>query len=120
LDYVHIYTAFVYGDPDLYGEVFERVSKGAKPTSSTGLVYSNIVFGMNKVIHQNIIGGQDSNNEECLYKSFRRARKALLEFKSSLRPEGLPWWYWILTTVAAYLALNGIWQVERWFSGFCG
>ena len=116
-DYIKIYQTFVHADPDLYGEVFVLVSQGKYPAGGRGRTYTNIVFFMNRTIHQELIGGMDSPDEGCLYKSFRRARKALLDLKSSLRREALPWWYWILHVVATYLAMNGIWQVVRWFRG---
>jgi hypothetical protein len=93
------------------------MSEGKLPGVGPARVYANVVFAMNRTLHQQLIGGLDSPDDDCLYKAFRRARKSLLDLKSSLRRESLPRWYWILHVVATYLALNGIWQVVRWFHG---
>jgi hypothetical protein len=116
-DYLKIYQTFVLSDPDHFGAVFSLLSEAKLPGTGTAHVYTNVVFFMNKTIHQELIGGMDSTDEGCLYKSFRRARTALLALKSNLRREALPRWYWILHVVATFLALNGIWQVVRWFHG---
>jgi hypothetical protein len=119
-DFVKIYQTFVHADPALYSEVFTSVSAGKRPPTDAGTIYSNIVFGMNKTIHQDLIGGIDSQKVDCLYKAFRRARKTLEEFKGGWRREALPKWYWVLHVLAVFLALNGAWQVWRWMRGLCG
>jgi hypothetical protein len=69
---------------------------------------------MNLTIHQKLIGGADSTDNACLYKAYRDARQAFTVLRNDFRLEPLPWWYWILHTAAAYLFLNGVWQVLRW------
>jgi hypothetical protein len=112
-DFIKIYQSFVYSDAELYSDVFISVTAGKRPVGR-GLIYSNVVFGMNKKIHIELIGGEDSKDEDCLHKAFWRARKTLKHFKDHFQPERLPKWYWILHIAAGYLALNGIWQVTRW------
>jgi hypothetical protein len=81
-------------------------------------VYVNHIYMMNESIHQGLIGGADSPDEVCLYKAFRDARRALREFKETLRPEPLPSGFWLLHILAGALALDGLWQVLRWFGIF--
>ena len=78
-------------------------------------VYINLIFMMNEAIHQNLIGGAEGP-PGCLYLMFRAVRKNLEDLKGShLKRESLPRGYWILHFLAAGLALNGIWQVLRWY-----
>jgi len=88
------YQAFVFGDIEKYQSVLPKFAINPKnlgdsttPTSialpdpsQIGLtpeeqVYVNHIFMMNEWIHQLNIGGADSPDEVCLYKSFRTARR---------------------------------------------
>jgi hypothetical protein len=113
------YQTFVMGSPALYQSVLPKFAISPYP-SKIGLtaeeeVYVNFVFMMNLSIHQGLIGGADSTDEGCLYKTFRAAREALRLFKGSLKREPLPDEFWILHVIAGGLALVGLWQVMRWF-----
>jgi hypothetical protein len=70
---------------------------------------------MNKQIHQRLIGGTDSTNDQCIYKAFRNASAALQHFQSELQREKLPRSFWVLHILAAFFAMNALWQVVRWF-----
>jgi len=91
--YIKIYQTFVHADPDLYGEVFVLVSQGKYPAGGRGRTYTNIVFFMNRTIHQELIGGVDSPDEGCLYKSFGVPGKPCLilslAFVAKLYPGGI-------------------------------
>jgi hypothetical protein len=116
LDYLGRYQTFVASEPALYQSVTKKMATAPKNAySPEELVYMNFVFGMNLKIHQLLIGGSDSADEGCLYKAFRVARKELQDFKLALRRERLPRAYWVLHIAAGCLALNGLWQVLRWF-----
>lgn len=108
--------SFVHHDTHLYGSVMKKLAN--LPTFTTWTqdeqVYTNVIFGMNLQIHQELIGGADSKDEQCLYKAFRAAARAVADVKAKLEPEKLPRWYWLLHVVAGYLAFNGFWQVWRW------
>jgi hypothetical protein len=133
-DTIRRYQAFVFGDVALYQSVLPKfavnppnLAASVMPTSVVsphpahlGLtpqeqVYVNHIYMMNESIHQGLIGGADSPDEVCLYKAFRSARRALREFKQELRPEPLPSGFWVLHMLAGALALDGLWQVLRWF-----
>jgi hypothetical protein len=94
-DYLATYNAFVASDPDTYQSLVRTLAEKT-PLSAKEHVYANFVFGMNKRIHQDLIGGADCADQTCLYKAFRSARAAIREFKSTLQMESLPRWYWIL------------------------
>ena len=111
------YNPFIASDANTYQEVVRKLSAGMPPS---GLlvpekVYANFVFGMNKTIHQDLIGGADCGDETCLYKSFRNARAAIRDFKANLRVEPLPKWYWILNVLAVCLIVVSFIEVFRWF-----
>jgi hypothetical protein len=133
-DAMERYQAFVFGDTALYQSALPKFAVNPPHLGSTTMptsivsphpsllgltheeqVYVNHIFMMNEAIHQNLIGGADSTDEICLYKSFRTAQKALREFKAGLKREPLPKWFWFLHIVAGGLALVGVWQLMRWF-----
>jgi hypothetical protein len=109
------YRQFVHSSPHLYQSVVAKLSEPKNTYTGEEKTYMNHVFGMNMKMHQELIGGKDSADLLCLYHSFRTAQSAIKEFKSKLRPEPLPQWYWVLHVIAFYLAANGFWQVLRWF-----
>lgn len=128
------YHSFVFGDAEKYQSTLPKFANNLSnpglsvmPTaiasphpSQIGLtpdeqVYVNHIFMMNEGIHQGLIGGADSADENCLYKSFRAAREALKKFKGELRRERLPRKFWALHIVAGAMALMGVWQTLRWF-----
>lgn len=128
------YQTFVFGDVGMYQRVLPKfavnptnVATSTMPTSISsplpaklGLtedekIYVNHIFMMNETIHQGIIGGADSEDENCLYKTFRQALNALGKFKQELKREPLPNWFPILHIIAGGLASMGFWEVMRWF-----
>jgi hypothetical protein len=133
------YQAFVYGDVVMFRKVLPKFAKFAAnqdnnvgsstmptliPTPSPSQlnlreeekVYLDHIFMMNAEIHQRIIGGADSQDEVCLYKAFRTARKALQDFKQGLKREQLPNWFSLLHIVAGALFSVGFWELMRWFA----
>jgi hypothetical protein len=133
-DSIDRYHLFVFGDVAKYQSTLPKfavnpanlgpsvmpVTIASPHPSQIGLtadekVYVNHIFMMNEGIHQGLIGGADSADENCLYKSFRTARAALRKFKGELKRERLPRKFWILHVVAGGMALMGVWQVLRWF-----
>lgn len=133
-DTMERYEAFVFGDIAMYQSVLPKFATSAANDahaimpksilsphpSQIGLtpeeeIYVNHIFMMNEMVHQRFIGGADSDDESCLYRAFRNARKALQEFKKELRKELLPAWFPILHIVAGALAFIGLWEVMRWF-----
>ena len=135
-DYIKRYQSFVMGDVVMYQRVIEKFAPKTSPTAlfaslpPTAITiahpsqiswtdeeraYINHIFMMNEAIHQHLIGGADSPDETCMYKSFRTARTALQKFKGGLRRERLPRKFWVLHILAGAMALMGVWQVLRWF-----
>jgi hypothetical protein len=135
-DYQDKHRAVAMGDITLYQAVLEKFAPKTAPLEvfqslppeiivtppawkikwePKEQAYINLIFMMNESIHQFLIGGADCYDDLCLYKAFRSAKGALQTFKGSLRREPLPRWYWILHLLATGLALDGIWQVLRWF-----
>jgi hypothetical protein len=128
------YQAFVFGDVALYQSVLPKFAVNPPNLAASfmpmsivsphpahlGLtpqeqVYVNHIYMMNESIHQGLIGGADSPDENCLYKSFRAARAVLQNFKAELKRERLPRKFWVLHILAGSMALMGVWQVLRWF-----
>jgi len=74
---------------------------------------------MNHRMHKDLIGGEKTNDELCLYKSFRSAKKVLAQFEAELHAEPLPRWFWIFHVLAICLTIIAVWQVLRWYSILC-
>jgi hypothetical protein len=129
-DNLERYQAFVFGDTAMYQSVLRKFAPAVtSPTTPTNIVtpqpatvgltepeqvYANHIFMMNETVHQGLIGGADSSDENCLYKAFRNARTALHNFKRGLKREPLPRWFLLLHFVAFTMAAIGCWQVVRW------
>jgi hypothetical protein len=109
---------FVNSHPNLYDSVFKKLATVPNVYTSDEQVYMNIVFEKNRRIHEQLIGGEDSTDELCLYKAYRSAKKSIVEFKAKARPDPLPWWYWLLTVVAGIFAVMGGWELVRWLRLF--
>src|SRR5260370_16276443 len=110
-DYTSRYQAFVMGDVALYQVVLEKFAPKSTPLELANSLppekivvpppwkiqweprehaYINHIFMMNETIHQFLIGGADSKDETCLYRSFRSARGVLQDFHKTLPPAPLP------------------------------
>jgi len=111
------YNPFVASDAGSYQEVVRKLSAGTPPSGLTvpEQVYANFVSGMNRTIHQDLIGGKDCGDDMCLYKAFRSAKAAIRDFRATLRIQPLPGWYCILNVLAIYLIAIGLVEVVRWF-----
>lgn len=105
---------FINSRPDLYSSVYKKLATPPATFTNDERIYVHIVFGFNLKIHQQLIGGADSKDDLCLYKAFRIARSAIVDFKATLQPESLPRWYWGLHLIAIFLAIDGFWQAARW------
>ena len=69
---------FVNSHPELYDSVCKKLSKVPDVFTPEEKVYMNIVFDFNLRIHQQLIGGNDSTDDLCLYKAFRTAKRSVL------------------------------------------
>jgi hypothetical protein len=109
------YRAFATSNPALYASVFKKIkTKPGFPAEEQD--YLNVLFDMNLRMHLDLIGGEKSTDQLCLYRAYRSAKEALDQFEANLHPEPLPRWFWILHIFAACLAFDAAWQVLRWFS----
>lgn len=106
--------AYVLSHPNLYDSVSEKLRRTPTTFTEEEKMYMNIIFGFNKRIHQELIGGIDSKDASCLFKSFRSATNAITSFEAKLQSSPSPRWYWLLHIAAGTFALNGIWQAARW------
>lgn len=112
------YRAFVNSSTSLYLSVYRKLKEPKNVYSTDERDYMNFVFGLNLRIHKDLIGGEKSTDELCLYKAYRAARNALDQFETQLRPEPLPRCFWVLHIFAACLTIGGVSEVLRWFSIF--
>jgi hypothetical protein len=110
------FRAFVNSSPALYTSVFKKLKSPQSIYLPAEADFMNFVFGMNHKMHGNLIGGEKSTDELCLYKAFRSARSAVTRFQAQLHIEPPPKWFWIFHVLATCLATDAIWQVLRWFS----
>lgn len=72
-------------------------------------VFRERVFQSNDHIHVRLIGGRDSSDPNCLYKTYAQALEALTEFEKHLKEEQLPRWYWFAHVISVLCLLSGIW-----------
>ncbi len=78
--------------------------------SNPGLVaappdwYKEVVLNFNFQMYVKLIGGADSDDPNCLYKTYDAATSALDKFKSKLRQSELPKWFCVghLVTIACF------------------
>jgi len=113
------YRAFVNNSPAVYTSVFKKLKDPHSIYLPVESDFMNFVFNMNHRMHKDLIGGEKSTDELCLYKAFRIAKGALAEFEAHLHAEALPRWFWIFHILAGCLAIDAAWQVLRWFSILC-
>jgi hypothetical protein len=110
---------FVNSSPALYTSVFKKLKDPESVYSLQESDFMNFVFGMNHRLHRDLIGGERSTDELCLFKAFRVAKDALAHFEAHLRAEPVPGWFWIFHLLAVCLTLMALWEVLRWFSILC-
>lgn len=115
-DFHSDFRAFVNNSPALYTSVFKKLSESRNVFLPAEADFMNFVFGMNHRLHKDLIGGENTADELCLYKAFRSARSALARFETELHVEALPRWFWIFHVLAACMTLTAVWEVLRWFS----
>jgi hypothetical protein len=61
------------------------------------------------------IGGKDSPDDNCLFRVFNGAKRALKEFKETdLKIPPWPWWYWIGHVLAALFFLGALLMFGVW------
>jgi hypothetical protein len=110
---------FVNSNPALYTSVFKKLKDPGSTYSLEEGDFMNFVFGMNHRLYRDLIGGEKTTDELCLYKALRTAKSALAEFETHLHAETLPRWFWIFHVLAACLAIDAAGEVLRWFSILC-
>jgi hypothetical protein len=77
------YRSFVNSDPAVFLE--SRVPDA----------HTKKVLEFNRIMHVELIGGADSTDPVCLYKTYGDAVDALSTFQDSLSARDYPWWFWI-------------------------
>jgi hypothetical protein len=77
--------------------------------------YTAVILGFNVRMHVNLIGGADSSDPMCLYKTYDAAVSALRRFKGNLLVEKCHWWFWIGHLLALTCFAAGILLLIRLF-----
>lgn len=70
--------------------------------------YTDVIRGFNVSMHVDLIGGADSSDSMCLYKTYADADSALRKFDDNLSVEKCPWWFIICHIVAGLCFVAGI------------
>jgi hypothetical protein len=70
--------------------------------------YKAEIKDFNVEIHVRLIGGEDSDDSDCLYKTYNAADSALRKFDAELKRETMPWWYWFGHVISAACFVSGI------------
>jgi hypothetical protein len=97
------YRAFVNSDPGI-----SHRQSGPPPVA-----YTNAVFRFNFDMHVRLIGGQDSDDPNCLYKAYAAATDALGKFDRSLKVASLPGWFWVGHVVSLACAVSGVFLLAK-------
>lgn len=121
-DFYSDYRQFANSDIDLNMTVVETFFKATKEKpinieelGERGKKYVNRIFTYNWTIHVRLIGGCDSKNSICLFRTYNDAKKSLERFKSSFKREPLPSWFWFGHILAAVFFLGAISLILAWF-----
>jgi hypothetical protein len=97
------YRSFVNSDPSVFLQ--SRVSQQ----------HAAAIENFNRTMHVDLIGGADSGDPNCLYKAYNTATSALNKFKSDLRLQKLPRWFWVGHFVCGACFVSGFFLLYRLF-----
>ncbi len=114
LQYYDEYRKYMLGHPDLYHFFKLRVLGDAKaPLSPRQKEYADVVRDFNYRLHVHAIGGEDSTDEECLYKAYKRAVEKLNAFERKLGKPSLPKLFWFGHVFSVIFCLLGLYLIIR-------
>ena len=97
------YRTFVNSAPGIF-------ASGDPPTP-----YAAAIFRFNFEMHVRLIGGADSDDPACLYRSYEAATSALGTFENGLKATELPRWFWIGHMASAAAFVSGMFLLVRVF-----
>lgn len=116
------YRQYAFSRPELFNKVATKVEslKKGEVFSAADLTppeneYFQAIFSYNYQMHVDLIGGKDSKDSVCLFKTFNRAKYALREFVQGLEKEPLPWLYRIGHALAGIIFLGAVILILEWF-----
>jgi hypothetical protein len=101
----------------LYDEYrsFVNSAPGVFASGELPAPYAAAIFRFNFDMHVRLIGGADSDDPACLYRSYEAATSALGTFENGLGATSLPRWFWIGHLVSAAAFLSGMFLLVRVF-----
>ncbi len=112
LQYYAEYRSYVLGQPELFHFFkLRKLSDAKTPLSPHQQECSEIVRDFNYRIHVHSIGGEDSTDEECLYRAHKRAFEALNAFERTLPKPSLPKLFWLGHVFSFVLFFVGLYLV---------
>lgn len=105
------YRTFVNNKPTLHGVLLdEQVGATGKKANEA---FQNVIRNFNFDMHVNLIGGEDSGDPMCLYKTYGSAAAALRSFDANLKEKAPPWWFWVGHMICAGCFGSGIFLLFR-------
>jgi hypothetical protein len=108
------YRKYILAQPELYHFFkLRKLSDANTPLSPQQKEYADIARDFNYRIHVGAIGGEDSTDEECLYKAHRRAFETLNTFEAALRKPSTPWLFWLGHAFSLLFFLIGLYLFVR-------
>lgn len=75
--------------------------------------YTDVIQDFNTEMHVKLIGGEDSDDPNCLYKTYKEANSALLDFDTGLKKETILEWYLCGHLFSAACFVSGIFLLFR-------
>lgn len=113
---------YAFSRPELFNKVaakLESLKKGqafsAADLTPPESEYFQTIFSYNYKLHVDLIGGKDSKDSICLFKTFNKAKYALRKFARNLEKEPLPWLYRIGHALAGIIFLGAVILILEWF-----
>jgi len=114
LQYYAEYRHYVLGQPDLHHFFrLRKLSDAKAPLSPLQKEYADIVRDFNYRLHVHSIGGEDSTDDECLYRTHKRAFEALNAFERALPKPSLPRLFWLGHAFSVVLTLVGLYLIVQ-------
>jgi hypothetical protein len=75
--------------------------------------YQGVIRNFNFQMHVGLIGGEDSDDQMCLYKAYNASMSALNLFNLKLTDRGLAWWYWAGHVASLLCFASGVFLLFR-------
>jgi len=116
-DFYGEYRAYATSHPALYDAVTTKIglAQGRPvPLTEQEQTYVSQIGSCNAQMHLQLIGGKDSPDPLCLYKTYCAAKDSITSLERNLTPSAFPVWYWVLHLTAGAAIVKGLLLASHW------